>query len=349
MQRVIERSARAHRVAVRRAKKQKQHKEAGEAWQRRQQTGIQLQVEHENIREARRNRREDWERGPLAPRRDVGDKTEMYGTMDLNSIRLPEKNPRDRLKWWHIAEGDRVVVMQGRDRGRISVVEEIMEASNAVKVKDVNVVDVKVPEWMAREIGDNRTIVASSRYMPVEHVKLVYPLPDPQTGVPRDVIIDRVEPLFAQTEKIRRKTDRVERRIPGTDLLIPWPEKPDPEYENQDADTLIPQVEEETTRQFLLQTPMPMSVIDELRGKYSRFRTRHDPEYVQRKEEEDSAVERRKTLGKSMRTPLQELAEKRAEERKAEKKTLSREQLARIGEVIAAERMKAKDAVRQMV
>lgn len=90
---------------------------------------------------------------------------------------------------------------------------------------------------------------------------------------------------------------------------------------------------------------MPLSVIDELRHKYSKFRTRHDYEYQMKKELEDAKTEDRKDLIKTMRTPLQELAELRAREKQQQKKELTPEQLARIGEVIARERGPVSDGI----
>merc|ERR1711939_384049 len=106
-----------------------------------------------------------------------------------------------------------------------------------------------------------------------------------------------------------------DRLIPGTNTIIPWPEKADEYHEDFENDTLRLNVDEQTFRPFLLHPPMPLSVIDELRNKFSRFRTRHDWDFIERKELEDEREEKRKDL--------------------------SDEQLAKIGEVIAAERAKA--------
>ena len=85
----------------------------------------------------------------------------------------------------------------------------------------------------------------------------------------------------------------------------------------------------------LLHPPMPMSVIDELRNKYSKFRTRHDPEYIAAKMEEDRIAEEQKSLSKKMRTPLNEANRKaRKERKKLGKGALTDDMLAKIGELM---------------
>jgi len=68
---------------------------------------------------------------------------------------------------------------------------------------------------------------------------------------------------------------------------------------------------------------------------------------VQKMEAIDAREEKRKGLIKGMRTPLQELADMRAKQKAAAEKQLTDEQLAKIGQVIAAERTKAMQGVRR--
>ena len=84
---------------------------------------------------------------------------------------------------------------------------------------------------------------------------------------------------------------------------------------------------------------MPGSVIDELRNKYSIFRTRHDPEYIARKLKEDEEKEEKKKLIRSMRTPVKEInrLEKKMSRAKGKGK-LTEEMLEKIGRVIAEKR-----------
>ncbi|GAB1731250.1 hypothetical protein NU195Hw_g4221t1 [Hortaea werneckii] len=347
MQKVIQRTQRAERAAGRKLAKAREHYEKGESWSRSQTLNRMQRSANANIRNARRARQEDWERGPLAPRRDVGDKKATYGAMSMYDFQLPELDPANRPKWMHISVGDRVVVVNGRHRGRISTVEDVEKSNGSVRVKGLNVVDLSIPEWMQEERGaDPEPIHSMPRSFSINDVRLVYPLPDPETGIPRDVVIDRLININYEFDKAKKEWTQGDRLIPGTNTIIPWPEKADEYHEDFENDTLRLNVDEQTFRPFLLHPPMPLSVIDELRNKFSRFRTRHDWDFIERKELEDERVEKRKELAKGMRTPLQELAEVRRKEREEKQRDLSDEQLAKIGEVIAAERAKATQTLR---
>ena len=104
----------------------------------------------------------------------------------------------------------------------------------------------------------------------------------------------------------------------------------------------------------LLHEPMPGSVIDELRNKYSKFRDRHDRDYLEKLEKEDEkAVEKKRWGELSMMTPLQEMHAKRQAERQAKgAPELGPEMLARIGEVMARNKKevmeKDKTVIQQM-
>lgn len=346
MQRVIQRSALAKRNADRRMQRMVEHHEKGKGWSRRQEAQRISRYNNALIKDARLARQEDWARGALAPRRDVGEKARTYGSVDIFHMNLPERQEPNKPKWNHIVEGDRVVVIKGREKGKIGLVEMMDSDRGSVTLKDVNMGDVNVPEWVQQE--DN-TEARMSRpvAIPYEDVRLVYPLPNEETGIPQDVIIDRLERVNEQWDAVKRVWDKGERSIPGTNTLIPWPESVSQEEIDHEDDTLRISVEEETFRPHLMFPPMPTSVIDELRSKYSKFRTRHDLEFVQKMEAIDAREEKRKGLIKNMRTPLQELADMRAKQKAAAEKQLTDEQLAKIGEVIAAERKKAMRGVRQ--
>lgn len=111
-------------------------------------------------------------------------------------------------------------------------------------------------------------------------------------------------------------------------------------YEDFDIDTLRIDAEEETWIPTLLRAPMPGTVIDELRNKYSAFRSRHEESYVAMYEREDvrdvRREERRRFGMGGMMTPLRELHVKERRERgKRREEGVSEEVLGRIGEVMA--------------
>ena len=355
MERVLRRAKYAERQARKKVNKRKAFLESTEDWQRMQQTRRIVRVYNQNIVEARKNRREDWELGPLAPRRDAGEKSKTYGTYSVYDFSLPELGKKERMDFVPISEGDRVVVVKGRDRGRIGEVQELQRDRNGVRLDGLNIVDVAVPAYMRGDGSESEEtgIESISQFIPIEHVRLVYPLPDPATGQPRDVIIDRLE-CFRLPGKKRNSRDHndldheFERYIPGTNTSIPWPESSQPDPETFEVDTPAMVLEDRSFRPYLLAAPMPVSVIDELRNKYSRFRTRHDAEYIEKKEAEAEREVKRKELGKTMRTPLQELAELRAQQKKNAERELSDEQMAAIGEVIEREEAKVLGEVEGM-
>ena len=165
--------------------------------------------------------------------------------------------------------------------------------------------------------------------IPLSSVRLVHPLPDPTTGARRDVIIK---------ELVKKGGHR---HIAGTSpsIFIPWPDKPPEKYDDYENDTLRIDVEERTWVPSLRRMPMPESVLNELRNPYSRFRTRHDEEFVEKKTIEEERERRKKGTLQDMMTPMQELhAMRRAEKEARGVPVLEDEMLARIGEVMAKNR-----------
>lgn len=106
---------------------------------------------------ARQNRHEDWELGPLAPKRDVGAKAGVkFGTADASIVQVPDM--KDILKHRREAENrkmrkgekmgrvyklhDRVVIIRGRFRGQIGSVITVREGPQLVIVEGINMVRI---------------------------------------------------------------------------------------------------------------------------------------------------------------------------------------------------------------
>ena len=225
-------------------------------------------------------------------------------------------------------------------------------------------IDVPIPDYHKKYTDDASPTLTQDRPIPYTDVALVHPLPDPVANLTvRDVVIplDKIkrhrpklsdlspEEVTALAEEGRRQPHS-QRRIAGTEIIIPFPPKQKENQKDTDADTLRVAVEERTWMPTLLRPPMPESVIDELRNKYSRLRTRHEPEYVAAKEEQDRAKEAKKDRWREMMTPLQEwhenqrriryapleeLRPREREQRIREKERLE-ETMARVGEFMAA-------------
>ncbi|KAI9676774.1 MAG: hypothetical protein M1829_002869 [Trizodia sp. TS-e1964] len=288
-------------------------------------------LQQDDIKLARVTRKEDWELGPLAPRRDIGDKRDTYGTMDTSRLMAGKKQAYKKFPT--IVKGDRVVIVEGRDKGKIGVV---MENKGRLTVEGLNMVDIKVPKWIIEQDTDKRPIRSLEASMPISSVRLVFPLFNRETGLTRDVIVQKVEISGVWYDKLHR-TRKYNRIIPGLGIKIPWPAIAPTEHQDHDIDTLRADVETQTFVPTLLRPPMPVSVIDELRNKYSKFRDRHDEEFIQKKIEEDKQRIALKKTDTSMRTPLQDAKKKERKEKKARGKgVLTEQMLIRIGEVMAA-------------
>nr|POE97282.1 50s ribosomal protein l24 [Quercus suber] len=353
MQAVARRAEYVAKQAAKKALKKRSLQKYDERWSRSREQSQRVQNQNAIIRESRKHRREDWELGSLTPRRDAGENKEMYGSVHVYNYWLPKIPEGKGPETWHISEGDRVVVIRGRGRGKIGAVMRKDEDRASVMVSGVNLVDIQIPGWMnASGKKDAMSIQESEAPISIADVRLVYPLPDPKTGVPRDVIIEKLvkveDPANDSIPHWQRDPDddvpEPIRAIPGSNIIIPRPEPvpKDPE-EAYEADTKLIQVEEPTFRPYLLHPPMPMTVIDELRNKYSKFRTRHTWEYIEKKEAEEAKQESRAKLMDGMLTPLQQLAGVRKE--RVVQRELSDDQLKRIGETMARERAALQSAV----
>lgn len=203
--------------------------------------------------------------------------------------------------------------------------------------------NVAVPDYMLLKEQDKTPVRAFPIPIPLSAVRLVVPLPHPDTGVIRDVIINELE-LRKTTRRELKGDDPPSRFIAGLEppALIEYPEKKAEEFKDNDCDTLRIEVEEKTWVPSVIKPPMPHTVIDELRNKFSKFRDRHDDAYIAKKKLEDQAIAEKKASAKKMMTPLQELHRKeRAEKRARGKPVLSEDMLAKIGEVMAQQKPRA--------
>ena len=167
--------------------------------------------------------------------------------------------------------------------------------------------------------------------LPLSSVNLVYPLANPTTGELRDIIIKKLA-----RGKVLDEKDPPRRYIADYDdkIRIPYPTIEPEEYKDHDSDTFRIEVEKKTWVPTLIRPPMPPSIIDELRNKYSKFRDRHDEDFVLRKVEEDKMAQQKKTeMRQLMRSPLKELHRRERAEKKAKgKPKLSKDALSIIGQ-----------------
>jgi len=171
--------------------------------------------------------------------------------------------------------------------------------------------------------------------LPISAVRLVHPITDGETGITKDAIIRELKPIRIMPDRPTR-TVTWSRMVTGLNITIPWPRVEKPNFEDNACDTLRINVEERTFIPTLLSPPMPEGLIDELRNQYSKFRTRHTPEYIAKKAAEEEEKRAKRQQAKEMLTPIQEFNRMQREIRRARgQPVLTEEMLAKIGEVMA--------------
>lgn len=198
-------------------------------------------------------------------------------------------------------------------------------------------VEVAAPKYMLVESESQDPLRTVEAPIPLSAVRLVYPLRHQETGILQDVVIKELK----RTSASQRRKGLDGRYIADTDppISIPWPTREGKEEElpEHDIDTLRIEVEEKTWLPTLETPPMPPSVIDELRNKYSIFRDRHDESWVRAREERAAERERAASVREVMMlTPLEELRRlKKLEKSNMIEKPLNHKILMRIGELMA--------------
>ncbi|KAK0639255.1 hypothetical protein B0T16DRAFT_497380 [Cercophora newfieldiana] len=347
MDKIMRRVRMAERKVARRTKKLEtqaskfervQHR--GQMVQSQQRAGRQLGI-------AIKHRHEDWELGPIAPRRDVSriDESGNYwgsihpeqAQLDLPSMTDEQREARcawaGGSKYLCLAVGDRVVVLDGPYKGKISPITQIHKENMTVTLGEDMLYNQSIPDSFRPK--DMDYVEPAPARMPISSVRLVHPLPDPKTDVIRDVIVRELRPAGILHD---RPTRRVTwgRIIPGENVKVPWPKSPPKRHPEYEIDTKRADVEERTFVPTLLRPPMPQTILDELRGRYSKFRTRHEPEYIAKIAAQEAEKQARKKSVDSMLLPVQELNRKLRQERRARgQPELTQEMLVKIGEVIA--------------
>ncbi|KAK3397032.1 hypothetical protein B0T20DRAFT_357275 [Sordaria brevicollis] len=311
-------------------------------------------------KEAMVARHEDWKMGPLAPRREFGETDDVfggyYGTISpartMLMTQLSEEEKAARVAWCGspkflcIAEGDRVVVVEGHHKDLIGKITKIYLDEMTVEILSEKLkTNTTLPEYMLE--GDTKPVQQLSSRLPISAVRLVHPLKDPKTGEYRDVIIRELRPRDVVHDRPTR-TRKMKRVVPGENIIIPWPRQEPVKREEHASDTVRMNVEEKTYVPTLFAAPAPMQVLDELRNKYSIFRTRHTPEYIAKKEAEEAEKEAKKHAAKAMLTPIQEYNRKQREIRRARgQPVLTEEMLAKIGEVVARNKLGLQTKVKE--
>lgn len=122
--------------------------------------------------------------------------------------------------------------------------------------------------------------------IPLGEVRLVAPITDTDSGSTQDAIIESMSVKPARWVNGVKIPGQRFVATPSGRLEIPYPEEQEAEKSEYDLDTLRIEVEERSWTPTLSVPPMPPSIIDELRNKYSKFRTHHDDDWVEAKDAE---------------------------------------------------------------
>ncbi|KAI1781153.1 hypothetical protein F4818DRAFT_398121 [Hypoxylon cercidicola] len=343
MQKILRRVATAERVAAKRAKTKDLKWFKKEKKELTQQTNQQLVTVRGELQAAKQSVKDDWELGPLAPRRDVGEwagaKGAIHETRFGISARYSLAMRNERTRWaggahnLNLAIGDRAVLVDGPEKGHIGKISRIDEGKAEVVLEGLNKSNIRLQPDI--RLPNDPPAFNVELPLPISSIRLVHPIRDPATGVTRDVVINRLVHGTMVHDRVTGKK-RWSRIVPGLNVEVPWPKKDGRDFKDHKCDTLRIDVDDKTFVPTLLSPPMPESVIDELRNRYSRFRTRHDPEYVARLEAQEREKDDRRKLMESMRTPLQEYHRaERDRKKKKGKPRLTVEMLEKIGEVMA--------------
>jgi large subunit ribosomal protein L24 len=184
---------------------------------------------------------------------------------------------------------------------------------------------VEFPEFIIANEPDKRPYRSRPIPVPLDDVRLVVPLEDPETGGIKDVIVKHLRaggPFL--TPEYGSSTPRHTRYIAGADIEIPWPATEQREETDEDVDTLRIDVEPRTYLPSITEVPFPLSVIDELRNKFSKFRVRHDPDWLAEKQWDDAYREWQSS--RKLLTPKTEFYERKTAEKQKQLEALRDEE-----------------------
>jgi large subunit ribosomal protein L24 len=145
MQKIIKNAVSARREAANKIKRAKKFNEANRVRQIKREEREWKQRDALFNRNAMKQMEEDWNLGPLAPRRESGVDVKRYGYGDYLSMHprrvLPqvhktlEAQRERRFMRSRFVAGDRVVIIRGLDQGRIGVIDSIHYEEWSVKIR----------------------------------------------------------------------------------------------------------------------------------------------------------------------------------------------------------------------
>lgn len=140
MQRVLRLNVLARNQAVKRQRREEEKKLKDAARKIRHEKVLYARSQRSIVKAERLHRREDWLLGPLAPNRLAGKDGGSYGMLGSQSIRPPDVLESEREKYFNFAVDDRVVVVAGRERGKIGQVSDVDIKRQTIELADISTV-----------------------------------------------------------------------------------------------------------------------------------------------------------------------------------------------------------------
>lgn len=345
MQKVLRRNLLARNQALKRQRRETEEKLNQTKRKIRQEHVSSTRLKTLSINAERRNRREDWVLGPLAPNRVAGKDGGGYGMLAFQVIQVPTVLKTKREKYFNFAKDDRVVVVKGTSRGKIGKVTKVDEEKQTVELDGINMVsfsplayprwscamvlmlnqfgvqvDIIIPPYMREQAGSQAPYLACPMPIPIQDVRLVVPLRDHATGKVKDTVVEHLEGGGPFREREYGSSKPKHRRwIAGLNVTIPWPKSEVLQHQAKAADTLRIDVDVISFATSFQGLPLPNSALDEVRNKYSKTRSVHTPKYIQQKMKEDAEDQWKKR--RRMVLPQQENWEWKAAQKKEQGKT----------------------------
>ncbi|KTW26033.1 ribosomal protein L24 [Pneumocystis carinii B80] len=186
-------------------------------------------------------------------------------------------HPKDRIKFWNIAVGDQVQIITGKDKGQQGRVIEIDKKTNRLKVEGLKLCKKYLPKVL-RTNDTGKSVIEMPMFIHYSNVRLIGEIQGEKYGIKKLINIRHINKgkLFYNKD---RKLLTWRRWIAGENKFLPWPtnipkteKEREQRYKDYKVDTKINDVYAKTFIPVLYSPPFPISLEDELRNKYSKYR-----------------------------------------------------------------------------
>jgi large subunit ribosomal protein L24 len=175
-------------------------------------------------------------------------------------------------------------------------------------------VDVRFPSWALNPEEAEDPFITHNMPVSIDDVRLVVTLED--EGRQYEVIAKHVYGGRPFLQRSNAQTPKHTRYIAGENIPIPWPDEGRVDnMQDEEGDTSRKEVEHETWTPSIERPPFNPFILDELRNKFSKYRSRHDPMWLENRKLEDLREEYLKS--RTLLTPAGEHRAKIAKQKEA--------------------------------